>query len=62
MKYPSSIDFHIITGYSTSVGNNGNREIIQDFSAKNSFNLEIEHRARCIIKPDGTTEATIKQL
>lgn len=44
VNHPSTLDIHSITGYSTRVVNNGNREVVQIFSAKNSFGLELKIR------------------
>lgn len=61
-SHPSTLDIHHVLGYATEVHNNGNRTVIQEFSAKNSFGLELEHRARCLIQPDGTLEITITEV
>lgn len=61
VSHPSTLDIHRVLGYATEVHNNGNRTVIQEFSAKNSFGLELEHRARCLIQPDGTLEITIAE-
>lgn len=61
VNHPSTLDIHWITGYTSRVSNNGNREIIQKFSAKNSFGLELEYRARCLVMPSGKVEVTISQ-
>lgn len=61
VNHPSTLDIHSITGYGTRVANNGNREVIQTFSAKNSFGLELKHRARCLIMPNGDLEITITE-
>jgi len=59
VSHPSTLDIHHFVGYATKVHNNGNRTIVQEFSAKNSLGFELEHRARCLIQPDGTLEMTI---
>lgn len=61
VNHPSTLDVNTFTGYGTRVANNGNREVIQTFSAKNSFGLELKHRARCLIMPNGDLEITITE-
>ena len=53
---PSTLSIHSILGYSTDVGNNGNRVINQEFSAQNLFGTEVEYVARCLVLPDGSLE------
>ena len=62
VSHPSTLDIYHFIGYATKVHNNGNRTVIQDFSAKNSFGLEIEYLARCLIQPDGNFEIVITEL
>ncbi len=62
VSHPSTLDIHHVLGYATEVHNNGNRSVIQEFSAKNSFGLELEHRARCLIQPNGNLEIFITEL
>jgi hypothetical protein len=57
--HPSTVDIHGILGFATTAHNNGNRAVILDFSAKNSFGLELEYTARCLTMPNGDTEITI---
>ncbi len=59
--YASTLDIHHFLGYATEVHNNGNRTVIQEFSAKNGFGLELDYRARCLIQPDGVLEITIAE-
>lgn len=59
--HSSTLDMHHFFGYATKVHNNGNRTVIQEFSTKNSFDVEIQHRARCLILPDGKLEITITE-
>jgi len=61
VNHPSILDIHTITGYGTRVANNGNREVIQSFSAKNSFGLELEYRARCLVTPSGKLEIAVTE-
>ncbi len=62
VSHPSTLDIHNLLGYATEIHNNGNRTVIQEFSAKNSFGLELEYRARCLIQPDGALEITITEV
>ena len=62
VSHPSALDIHHVLGYATEIHNNGNRTVIQEFTSKNSFGLELEHRARCLIQPDGNLEITITEL
>lgn len=39
----------------------GNWEMMMDFTAKNAFGVEIEHRARCLVSADRAVEVTIVQ-
>jgi hypothetical protein len=62
ITHPSTLDLSRLAGYATTEHNNGNRTIIQDFTAKNSFGLELKHQARCLVLPDGTVELTITEV
>ena len=62
VTHPSTLDIHRFMGYATQVHNNGNRTVIQEFTAKNSFGLETKHRARCLVLPDGSLEITITEV
>lgn len=62
VTHPSTLDIHHFIGYATQVHNNGNRSIVQEFTAKNSFGLEIEYRARCLIQPDGSLEISVAEV
>ena len=62
VSHPSTLDIYHFLGYATKVHNNGNRTVVQEFSAKNSFGLKLEHRARCLIQPDGTLEIAITEV
>lgn len=61
VTHPSTLDIYFLTGYATSTAPNGNRETIQIFSTKNSFGLELKHRARCLITTDGGLDITITE-
>ncbi|MDX1922593.1 MAG: hypothetical protein SFW65_05655 [Alphaproteobacteria bacterium] len=60
--HPSTIEFHSITGYGTIVHSNGNRTIVQNFTAKNLMNLQLKYEARCIITPKGGMEVKITEI
>ena len=60
--HPSTLDIHHFIGYATKVHNNGNRTVIQEFSAKNAFGLKLKYRARCLIQPDSTLGITISEV
>lgn len=62
VSHPSTLDIHHVLGYASEVHNNGNRTVIQEFTAKNSFGLELKHRARCLIQPNGSLEITITEV
>jgi hypothetical protein len=62
VSHPSTLDIHHFLGYATKVANNSNRIVIQEFTAKNSFGLELKHRARCLIQPNGSLEITITEV
>jgi hypothetical protein len=59
VSHPSTVDINSIMGYATEAGGNGNRVIWQDFSAKNSYGLELTYRARCLVTPDGKSDLSI---
>lgn len=61
VSHPSTLDIHHVLGYATEVHNNGNRTVIQEFTAKNGFGLELTYQARCLILPDGTLEIYVKE-
>jgi hypothetical protein len=54
VDHPSTVSIHSIMGYVTKtfVGN-GRRRIWQDFTAKNTYGLELTYTAVCLISPDG---------
>jgi hypothetical protein len=60
--HPSTLDIHDVLGYATEVHNNGNRTVIQEFTAKNAFGTELDFRARCLIQPNGTVEIAITEV
>jgi hypothetical protein len=60
--HPSTLDIHHFLGYATKVFNNSNRIVIQEFTAKNSFGLELKHRAQCLIAPNGSLEISITEM
>lgn len=60
--HPSTLDIHDVLGYATEVHNNGNRTVIQEFTAQNSFGTELKYRARCLIQPNGKVEITMAEV
>jgi hypothetical protein len=62
VSHPSTLDVHQVVGYATKVHNNSNRTVVQEFTAKNSFGLELKHRAVCLIQPNGSYEITISEV
>jgi hypothetical protein len=56
---PSTLDLHRFTGYATSVHNNGNRTLVQDFTASNALGVGSKYEARCLVLPNGAVEITI---
>lgn len=61
VSHPSTLNIHRILGYATTTHNNGNRTIMQDFSAKNGFGLELKYEAHCLVMPDGKVELEVKE-
>lgn len=56
---PASVELHSVVGFATSEHTNGNRTIIQGFSASNALGQKEELVARCLVSPNGETEITI---
>lgn len=59
--HPSTVDLHRITGYGTKTYPNGARDVRQDFSAKNSYNLELNYIALCTVFPDGKMDYSVRE-
>ena len=62
VTHPSTLDLHQLTGYATEVHNNGNRTVIQEFSARIGLGVELQHQAKCLIQPNGDLEIVITSL
>ncbi len=62
VSHPSTLQIHRVFGYATEVHNNGNRTVVQEFTAKNSFGLELKHQARCLIRPNGSLDISILEV
>ena len=61
VRHPSTLDIHAL-GYSTNLSQNGIRELTQEFSAKNSFGLELQYIAKCTIHPGGKLEFDVIEV
>jgi hypothetical protein len=60
-KHPSTVDIHSIMGYGSKVISTGERLIVQSFTARNSFGLELTYQAQCVVQPDGTLQINIAE-
>ena len=62
-SHPSTVDIHSFAGHESYLSKTGTAErvIIQNFSAKNGFNLELEYQAECVISPDGNVRISIAE-
>ena len=60
-QYPSTVDIHHFLGYASTVHDNGRRTIVQEFTAKNGFGLELKFEAWCLIMPNGSVEISIAE-
>lgn len=58
---PSTVQFNVLMTDSSVGSSNGNRVLLLPFSAKNSFNMELNFLARCVITPDGEGEISISE-
>ncbi len=56
--HPSTVDFSI---FSLSINNypNGNTLVVTTFTAKNSFNLELNYKVKCMLDKNGLVDANI---
>ncbi len=62
VSHPSTLDIHHVTGYATTVYNNGTRDVVQTFTAKNVMNLKLKFEARCQISPKGEISIKIAEV
>ena len=56
--FPSTVSFSWF-GIETSVGSNGNTEVLMNLTAKNALGAELPYRARCLVLPDESVETAI---
>ena len=52
-NFPSTVDFHTLTGTSVYEAANGNTDVRILFDAKNALGNELPYKARCLILPNG---------
>ncbi len=57
----ASLDVRRFAGYSSEIDKNGNRRIVQEFTAKSSAGSEVPYRAYCVVRPDGTLDMTMAE-
>ncbi|MDN7124522.1 hypothetical protein J6I90_06475 [Pseudidiomarina sp. 1APP75-32.1] len=62
VNHPSTLDIHEFIGYATVVYTDRSRRVFQRFSAKNSFDLELEYMAHCDFKPDGEFDFAVNEV
>jgi len=61
-RFPSTVNVHSFMGYATKTfPGDGRRLIVQDFSAKNGYGLELTYKAECWTNPDGQFEIEIHE-
>ena len=60
-EHPSTVNIYGVMGYATKTYGTGLRRIWQDFSAKNTYNLELTYTALCEISPNGNLEISIRE-
>ena len=58
-SHPSTVDFSRIMDLNISEHPNGRTKVSSSFTAKNSFNLELEYSISCLLDSDGLIEANI---
>jgi hypothetical protein len=59
--FPSTVEIDDLTGFTTKEYNNGNRQILQTFSARAASNLLLRYEADCLITPKGSVEISISE-
>ena len=59
--HPSTVDFSRIMNLSAYETPNGRTRITSTFTAKNSFNLELEYEISCLLDSNGLIEANINE-
>jgi hypothetical protein len=58
--HPSTVDFKL-GATRTAEAPNGNTDITDQFTAKNSFNLELTYNVRCLFNEHGFIEANVEE-
>lgn len=59
--YPSTVDFSNVMDLAISEHPNGRTTVNSTFTAKNSFNLEIKFKIRCLLDATGLIEAAVHE-
>ncbi|MCF3628211.1 SH3 domain-containing protein [Thalassospiraceae bacterium LMO-SO8] len=59
--HPNTVDFSRVLDLAINEHANGRTAVHSTFSAKNSFNLEIKFRIRCLLDATGLIEATVNE-
>ncbi len=59
--HPSTVDFSRFMDLAVTEHPNGNTTVISSFTAKNSFNLELKYKIRCLSNASGLFEANINE-
>ena len=59
--HPSTLDFSRFMDLSVLETPNGRTRVTSTFTAKNSFNLELEHNISCLLNSNGLIEASISE-
>lgn len=58
-NHPSTVDFSRVLDLAVSEHPNGRTQIFSSFKAKNSFNMELKFRIKCLLDESGLIEANI---
>lgn len=59
--HPSTVQFPSSLGANITEHPNGRTRVVFNFTAKNSFNLELKHKANCILEESGLIETNISE-
>jgi len=59
--HPSTVDYSKFIDMLVNNFPNGNTRVETTFTAKNSFNLEIEHKVECLFNSSGFIEGSITE-
>ena len=60
--HPSTVDFSVVMDLSVYDAPNGRTRVTSTFTAKNSFNLKLEHKISCLLDSNGLIEANISEV